>query len=384
MIDRPLRILWVNGWTRVGGAERAQLTVFRELCAQNWHISAVFPVEAERTLIDAAYAAGIKTIHHAPLTQLSQTLDPYVLSGYMTRWVRSVSALGRAIAETKPDLIHLACLYDIPFCAAAARIYKVPMFWWIENPERFNTLNRSILNICGLKGLAGTSTAILQAAEDAGVRANTKMFVPNAYDDRVFDSFDSSSATTSTQLSSVVKIGFSGIFQSRKGLLELCTAFGELSKSVPNVELLLAGDGDAVYVNEMKQILSESGTISKVQFLGYLKTQAQVREFYRNIDIFVMLSKREGLSVAMLEAMACGTPAAILSPWGDDVIEHGVNGIRLSDDLPETFVKEIQPLVLNPALRHQLGRAAAKTVTSMFSPKVVAQKLENFYRSGIQ
>jgi glycosyltransferase involved in cell wall biosynthesis len=47
-------------------------------------------------------------------------------------------------------------------------------------------------------------------------------------------------------------------------------------------------------------------------------------------------------------------------------------------------VKEIQPLVLNPALCHQLGRAAAKTVTSMFSPKVVARKLENFYRSGIQ
>ena len=66
-----------------------------------------------------------------------------------------------------------------------------------------------------------------------------------------------------------------------------------------------------------------------------------MREFYQGLDLYVMLSTREGLSVAMLEALACGCPSMILSPWGDDVIDDGLTGFRLSSPRPEYVADRI-------------------------------------------
>jgi glycosyltransferase involved in cell wall biosynthesis len=376
-------ILWVNGWPDVGGAERAQLNVFRHLAKTN-RITAVLAEEARPRLVTEIEAAGI-AVHRAPLTQLRQTVAPRALARFAYRFSRTTVALARLMRRLSPDIVHTAYLYDVLFCGLAAGTARVPLFWLIENPERFDRVNTAFLNASRLSGYAGTSTSILAAARAHGVRARTTGLVPNSYDELSFYP-----STAPPPRRETIHIGFAGIFHDRKGVLELCQAFGVLKHMLQDEarhdvrpKLMLAGDGDAHYKREMYETLRSFSADGDVSLLSSLTTPGQMRNFYQALDIYVMLSKREGLSVAMLEALACGVPSAILSPWGDDVIEDGVHGIRLPSSDPVTVAGVLRTLVLNAGLRSSLGCAAARRLRSEFASDAVAPKLARFYEQVI-
>src|SRR5438445_11902797 len=303
-------ILWVNGWPDVGGAERAQLNLFRHLV--NTHrIVAILPDDARPRLITETEALGI-TIHRAPLTRLRRTLAPRALARFAYRFSRTTLALARLIRDVSLDLIHTAYLYDVPFCALTAGGAHVPLFWFIQNRERFNRVNTAVLNACRLSGYAATSTPMLAAAREHGVQARRIGLIPNSYNELCFFPAPRQRAQRDT-----LTIGYAGIFHDRKGVVELCQAFGTLKHMLREshrhlrLKLMLAGDGEASYKREMHRALHAFE--GDVTLLGSLTTPDQMREFYQGLDVYVMLSKREGLSVAMLEALACGIPSAIAS-----------------------------------------------------------------------
>jgi glycosyltransferase involved in cell wall biosynthesis len=150
-----------------------------------------------------------------------------------------------------------------------------------------------------------------------------------------------------------------------------------------SVKLMLAGDGEASYKRDMYEALRVFSAERDVTLLSALTTPDQMREFYQGLDIYVMLSKREGLSVAMLEALACGIPGVIASPWGDDVIEDGVHGLRLPNRDPLTVASALRTLVLNSDLRSSLGCAAARRLRSEFASEHVAPRLGQLYEQVI-
>ena len=376
-------VLWINGWPDVGGAERAQLNVFRHL-AKSHRITAVLSDDARPRLVAEIEALGI-AIHRAPLTRLRQTLAPHAVVRFAYRFSRATRTLATLMRGLSPDVVHTAYLYDVLFCGLAARRARVPLFWLIENPERFDRVNTALLNACGLSGYAGTSTSILAAARAHGVKARTIGLVPNSYDERSFYPSTAGRAERDT-----IRIGFAGIFDERKGVVELCQAFGMLkrilqqeSRRDPSVKLMLAGDGDASYKREMHEVLRVFAAEHDVTLLSGLTTPDQMRAFYQGLDIYVMLSKREGLSVAMLEALACGLPGVIVSPWGDDVVDDGVHGIRLPNRDPLTVARALHSLVVNSELRVSLGCAAARRLRSEFASEHVAPRLGQLYEQLI-
>jgi glycosyltransferase involved in cell wall biosynthesis len=372
-------ILWVNGWPDVGGAERAQLNLFRHLVKTD-RILAVLADDAQPRLVAEIEALGI-AVQRVPLTRLRQTLDPLALARFAYRFFRATVALSRLLRREAPDIIHTAYLYDIPFCAPSARLAGVPLFWLIENPERFGRLNTAVLNGCRLSGYAGTSTPILAAAREHGVKARTVGLLPNSYDERFFYRAERQRARRDT-----LHIGFAGILEDRKGVVELCEAFGIVKQMLqrearhrPRLRLMLAGDGEAVFKRTMFETLQRFAAADDVTVLSSLKTPHQMRDFYQDLDIYVMLSKREGLSVAMLEALACGIPSVLVSPWGDDVIEDGVHGLRLPNADPATAARALRTLVIDADLRASLGCAAAARMQAEFASEHVARRLGELY-----
>jgi len=364
----------VSGWPAIGGAERAQLTLFREL-GKRVRIHAVFPDDVEPALLEAA--EGLNITHSlAPLTRLRQTLDPRALARFALRCARANAVVYRLISERAIDLVHVAYLYDIPFCAAACRARQVPLFWLIENPERFNSVNRMITNACGLDACVGTSNAILNEAIQHGIRAPLHAVVPNPYDEAVF--FPAPVTSRATSGAPRFRVGFAGLFDERKGVLELCRAFVALCRARPRAgcELWLAGRGTEAYEAEMQRVLEQGGVRERVLFRNDLRTPKQMADFYRGLDVFVMLSKREGLSVAMLEASACGIPPLVLAPWGDDVILDGKTGLIVRSDQADDVARALLQHVDDDAARQLMGAAAAEHLRRHFSSAVVAEKLE--------
>lgn len=119
------------------------------------------------------------------------------------------------------------------------------------------------------------------------------------------------------------------------------------------------------------------GIAERVHFLGY---RADVAELYRCSDLFVFMSFREGLSVALMEAMACGLPTVCSRIRGNtDLIEDGVEGIHAENN-PQAVAEAILALCRDPEKRAALGAAASKKVR-IFDAKNVHKTMKDIYLS---
>ena len=114
-----------------------------------------------------------------------------------------------------------------------------------------------------------------------------------------------------------------------------------------------------------------------VHFLGY-RTDAP--ELYRCSDLFAFMPYREGLSVALMEAMSCGMPIVCTAIRGNtDLIDHGVSGVFSEND-EGILAKHILELYRNPERRAALGKGAAEKVMQ-FDDKNVHKLMKDIYLS---
>ena len=105
-----------------------------------------------------------------------------------------------------------------------------------------------------------------------------------------------------------------------------------------------------------------------------------VLEICKAADIFAFPSKREGLGIAALEAMAMGLPLVGSAVHGiPDYLENGVNGFSYAPLDVEGFVEGIGTLAKDAALREKMGNTNKETVKA-FDKKTVSVKMQTIYK----
>jgi phosphatidylinositol alpha-1,6-mannosyltransferase len=110
----------------------------------------------------------------------------------------------------------------------------------------------------------------------------------------------------------------------RKGQHHLIDAVKRLTDEGIDVRLDLVGEGDARPANEAQ--VARLGLIDRVRFLGYVPRE-EIARHYAAAHIFVLPSYNEGMSVALLEAMASGLAVLVTSTGGTpELVEEDVNG----------------------------------------------------------
>jgi glycosyltransferase involved in cell wall biosynthesis len=147
----------------------------------------------------------------------------------------------------------------------------------------------------------------------------------NAYHGPVADSLRETPAQARAQL---------GLSAQRRYLLTICRLMGwkrvdgiidALAGLPPDVELLVAGDGDMEAA--WKAHARERGLAQRVHFLGNVP-HAQIPLYLRAADVFVLNSLYEGLSHTLLEAQALGTPIVASNVCGNpEVVADGESGL---------------------------------------------------------
>jgi glycosyltransferase involved in cell wall biosynthesis len=126
------------------------------------------------------------------------------------------------------------------------------------------------------------------------------------------------------------------------------------------------GEIDAALAAGIRVRATEDGFKDRVHFV---ESTLVIEKYYRAVDVYVLPSVREGLPIALLEAMASGLPsvASRLPGSTDGIIMHGVNGLLAAPDDRDGFVESIRLLLDDSEAAGRLGSAARAVIIERYS-----------------
>lgn len=136
---------------------------------------------------------------------------------------------------------------------------------------------------------------------------------------------------------------------------------------------LIAGRGDQW--KKLEKEAKELGISDHVRFLGY---RTDAADLYRASDVFVFVSFREGLPVAMMEAMSSGLPVVCTRIRGNaDLVEDCVDGL-FTENNPQALSRSLIRMCRDPKLRKHIGDCAADKAACFNGPDI-RQKMRELY-----
>ncbi len=167
-----------------------------------------------------------------------------------------------------------------------------------------------------------------------------------------------------------------------KGLPILLSSLLSLKQQHSEVLLTVVGDGcDRTF---LEQMTADLGLSDNVNFVGY-KSQAEVRKYFEETDVFVLSSFAEGVPVVLMEAMAAGVPVVAPQIAGvSELVEDGVSGYIVPAGDKISLTQSIEKLLNDWELRTKFGIAGRNKVEKEFNINAEAQKLYKVMNKALQ
>jgi len=167
-----------------------------------------------------------------------------------------------------------------------------------------------------------------------------------------------------------------GALVENKGHGLLIEAVGELVPRFPNLRLVIAGAGPLRC--ELKGKIRCLGLENKAFLTGLVK---DIDNAYRIANIFVMPSRfREGLGLAILEAMQCGLPVVAFRLGGIcEIVENNRTGLLVPPGDVKALAQAIATLLSDKDLRAKMGREGARVIRERFRSGQMIALIESLY-----
>jgi glycosyltransferase involved in cell wall biosynthesis len=142
-----------------------------------------------------------------------------------------------------------------------------------------------------------------------------------------------------------------------------------------DIQLNIAGEGNLMA--ELKNLAEKIGADEHVNFMGRVPAE-QLPQLYRDNDIFVMSSTHEGMSSAMLEAMACGLPMITTRCEGvEELITD--NGIVVEKPYPDSMAEAIKSLSDDPTRYEQMADASVRKAKQFTWSSIAGKYLDCYH-----
>lgn len=156
----------------------------------------------------------------------------------------------------------------------------------------------------------------------------------------------------------------------QKGFDILIDAIPALIQKYPHLTVNICGGGELMA--DLQAQISDLGLSDHVKLLG---NWSNVAPLLAIADIFILSSRFEGLSRAMLEAMAAGLPVVATKVQGmEEVITDGVHGLLIASEDPQALSKALIQMVEHPGIRKQMGRAAQAHIMASYTTDIMFHK----------
>jgi len=247
-------------------------------------------------------------------------------------------------------------------------IYKY-LDQWLNNRPRYT---RKIIYVA--QNVYERELKIGQSASD-----NSTVIV-NGVDLQPFDNLNRMEARNHFNLSPSSKIiTFAGRLDEQKGVDVLIEAMAILNKNKPGCQVWLIGDGPLRQVVEDQiRALNLDETIKLWGF------QEEIPLYLKASDIFVLPSRYEGMSLALLKGLAAGLPCVVTNVGDNDrLVNDGENGFVIPPDDIERLAKALETVLCDDDLYQRMS-ASAKFTANDFTEEKMIKQLERVYNECVQ
>lgn len=359
------RIALFIGDLSIGGAERVTVNLANQLAENGYQVEVVvISIEGELT------------------SDLADDVQVSVLPVNRMRW--AVIPLAKHLRNSSPDVL-ISFLTPTNIIAILASKLSL-MSHQIIVTEHGKKIDSDLLStrrdIMLAKHLYKAADDIIGVSkgvsEDIAAWANvnptkiTTIYNPVIEDKLISDNSSYTEFDFDTEDGNII-LG-AGRHVKQKDFKTLILSFKKLLDEYPNSHLIIIGEGELT--TEYKELTRELNIQESVSFPGYVDDPFQ---YMRTADVFGLSSKWEGLSLVIIEAMACGTPVVSTDcPSGPaEVLKDGQYGELVPVGDSEAMSNALKKTLENPSSTKYLRDRARD-----FSVEKSTKQYENLFRTN--
>jgi glycosyltransferase involved in cell wall biosynthesis len=148
----------------------------------------------------------------------------------------------------------------------------------------------------------------------------------------------------------------------------------------PGVSFNIAGEVlEPDYFVELQTLIRDLKLSDRFHFVGGVKN---LREYLSTADIFVLPSRSEGFSNAIVEAMAASLPVVATDVGGNtEAVTDGVSGLIVPSEDPAALAEAITQLLADPSKAREMGAAGKKLASEKFTTDAMMHQITLAYAS---
>lgn len=292
-----------------------------------------------------------------------------------------ISGAARMSRYLRRNGIRLVHAFDVPmnlFAVPMARLFGVPLVLSSQRAHRDLTpgLTRHLLRFTDrmVDALVVNSAAVRrQLIEEDRVPPSLLRLCYNGIDTSVF--YPAVTPRPEVLRGASLVIGVICALRPEKDLPTLLKAFAQVRGEREGLKLLVVGSGPV-----LPQIEKLRDDLHLTEDCIFEPSTADVADWLRAIDIFVLPSLSEALSNSLMEAMACGCCVVASRVGGNpELIADGESGCLFPAGDAGALSTVLHRLIDSDTLRRGLAAAAARRMRAQFSLEAATAKMESVY-----
>lgn len=292
---------------------------------------------------------------------------------------RLLVGVRRAVAAFGPDVVHAQNVMHAALAGAATRLVPGPRppvvatFHGVQ-PDEYRAAARLFR---AADAVACVSNDLLDGLVVAGHPASRAHLVRNAIDPPAprtrerSDALDGELQLDTTGGRNRPVVAIVGRLVPQKAHHRFLRAAALVAEELPECRFLVVGDGELL--PDVQELAHELGIADRVVFTGF---RTDARDIIARADVLVFSSDWEGLSIAALEAMACGTPVVSTESHGMRTLLSSGAG-EIVPGHAEPLGRAVVALLRDPARRAAMGAVGRQLAAEQFS---LPAMLDNYVR----
>jgi glycosyltransferase involved in cell wall biosynthesis len=352
----PIRIGFVLHVMQVAGAEMLVADIIRRLRGRLAPV--VFCLDAVGQLGEQMRAEGIDVVDLGRQPGLD---------------VATARRLAREVRERRIEVMHAHQYTPFFYTALARVIARRPIHViFTEHGRHYPDIvsgRRRLVNRLALTRLADEITGVCRFSTDSlarvdGFATGRMSVVHNGVDHHRYEQLldPSDAKARSGVLPGRRYLLCAARFHPVKGHTMLVRAFAGVAPQVPDVDLLLAGDGPERQAIEA--LVGSMGVVDRVRFLG---VRSDVPTLLQASDAFALTSVSEAASLTVMEAMASAVPVVTTAVGGNpELLRDGVDGLLVPRGDHVAMANALLRVLTDADARHRMGQSARARILEQF------------------